>query len=49
VTISCGVTEFDPESDTLDSFLGRADKALYAAKDKGRNRIEVILPGVSST
>jgi fatty acid desaturase len=29
------------EDDTLDSLLQRADRALYVAKDKGPNRVEV--------
>ena len=40
VTSSFGVTEFDAEKDTLESLLDRADKALYLAKDYGRNRVE---------
>ena len=40
VTSSFGVTEFDAEHDTLETLLDRADKALYMAKDYGRNRVE---------
>lgn len=40
ITSSFGVTEFIPESDTLESLLDRADKALYLAKEYGRNRVE---------
>ena len=36
VTISCGVTTFRM-GDTPDSAFDRADRALYAAKDAGRN------------
>lgn len=39
-TASFGVAAFKPESPTLDSLLGRADAALYRAKDTGRNRVE---------
>lgn len=38
VTISFGVTQLTPD-DTIDSFLARADQALYAAKNGGRNRV----------
>ncbi|MFK7888484.1 MAG: diguanylate cyclase [Gammaproteobacteria bacterium] len=37
VSISCGLTEFRP-SDTPKSVYDRADQALYAAKNAGRNR-----------
>ena len=40
VTISIGATEVK-EGDTEDSIVERADKALYRAKNKGRNRVEV--------
>jgi diguanylate cyclase (GGDEF)-like protein len=40
VTSSFGVAEFDPEKDDLESLLDRADKALYIAKEDGRNRVE---------
>jgi diguanylate cyclase (GGDEF)-like protein len=40
LTVSIGVTQIDPEEDkTMDDVLKRADKALYAAKDKGRNNV----------
>jgi diguanylate cyclase (GGDEF)-like protein len=40
-TVSIGVAcQASPEED-LDGILMRADKALYCAKEKGRNRIEV--------
>lgn len=40
-TISLGVTQFDYEQDkdNIDTTLGRADNALYRAKEAGRNRI----------
>lgn len=40
VTSSFGVTEFRPESDNVESVLERVDKALYLAKEYGRNRVE---------
>lgn len=41
ITISCGLTEFTDE-DTEDSVFERADKALYEAKNKGRNQCSVL-------
>jgi diguanylate cyclase (GGDEF)-like protein len=38
VTVSAGVTTLRPD-ETADTFLARADGALYAAKARGRNRI----------
>ena len=40
LTLSIGVTQLDAHHDhLLDSMLQRADKALYMAKDKGRNSV----------
>jgi diguanylate cyclase (GGDEF)-like protein len=38
VTVSAGVTTLRPD-ETADTFLARADRALYTAKARGRNRI----------
>jgi diguanylate cyclase (GGDEF)-like protein len=42
VTVSFGVTQFK-QDDTEDSLMKRTDDALYQAKGKGRNRVEVIV------
>jgi diguanylate cyclase (GGDEF)-like protein/PAS domain S-box-containing protein len=42
LTVSFGVTQFK-QDDTEDSFMKRADNALYQAKEKGRNRVEVAV------
>jgi diguanylate cyclase (GGDEF)-like protein/PAS domain S-box-containing protein len=41
VTASFGVACFR-ENDTMDTFIKRADEALYAAKRNGRNRVEAL-------
>ena len=40
ITISVGVTIFN-ENDTIESITKKVDDALYKAKNKGRNRVEV--------
>jgi diguanylate cyclase (GGDEF)-like protein len=42
ITVSFGVTEFK-ENDTENSFVKRADNAMYLAKRKGRNLVEVTV------
>lgn len=42
-TISCGVAEGTKGQETLYQLLNNADKALYAAKQAGRNRVHVFL------
>ena len=41
VTVSFGVTEIEP-GDTPNEIFGRADKALFASKDNGRNRTTAL-------
>ena len=41
ITVSIGVSDYE-ESESENSFLKRVDKALYKAKNNGRNRVEVI-------
>jgi len=38
ITVSLGVSEFE-DNDTVVDVIERADKALYRAKDKGRNQV----------
>lgn len=40
ITISAGIAELDPQDTSLTLFE-RADSALYAAKSKGRNRVQL--------
>ncbi len=40
ITISIGVSALSGHDTSLDDILSRADKALYRAKENGRNRIE---------
>jgi len=40
VTISIGVAEWAGIDETLEQLIDRADKALYRAKENGRNRVE---------
>lgn len=44
VTVSIGVAHLEP-GETADSLTARADKALYAAKHAGRNRVLAYEPG----
>jgi diguanylate cyclase (GGDEF)-like protein len=42
VTVSAGVAVFDSGQDAdLDVLLARADRALYDAKEAGRNRVVI--------
>lgn len=41
VTISLGVTQLNPENDSAESFVKRADEALYSSKQNGRNKVSI--------
>ena len=41
ITISLGVTKATPNTSNLEELLKSADRALYAAKQGGRNRLEI--------
>lgn len=42
VTLSLGVTVFGEQDGDADSLIRRADRALYASKHSGRNRVSVL-------
>jgi predicted signal transduction protein with EAL and GGDEF domain len=41
ITVSIGVSAFREAGDNLQVVLKAADEALYRAKEKGRNRVEL--------
>ena len=41
ITVSVGVATNRPDEAEIDTLLARADRALYKAKDAGRNRVEL--------
>ena len=40
-TCSIGLADFGGEEDDVDSLVGRADKALYKAKNGGKNQVVI--------
>jgi len=49
LTISIGLCNFDSQYKSFDQVLMNADRALYAAKQAGRNRVQVYKDALSST
>jgi len=43
-TVSIGLASFPEDGKTLDAIVGRADRALYKAKNSGRDRVERYTP-----
>jgi diguanylate cyclase (GGDEF)-like protein len=41
ITVSVGIAAFHIDTDSGDSLIARADRALYRAKESGRNRVEL--------
>ncbi len=41
VTLSLGIAQFHPEMETPQDLVAVADRALYRAKDEGRNRVAI--------
>lgn len=41
ITLSVGIAAFHADSDSADALIARADRALYRAKEGGRNRVEI--------
>ena len=48
VTLSAGVAEKAPDGETAESLIGRADAALYQAKESGRDRVVSATPGAAA-
>jgi diguanylate cyclase (GGDEF)-like protein len=45
LTASFGVAWFTPGRDSIEDLIGRADDALYVAKERGRDRVEYASTG----
>jgi len=49
VSVSIGISTFANNIDTAETVIAAADRALYRAKHKGKNRIEFYVDNVSSS
>lgn len=47
VTVSAGIAAYDGSVKREEELIGRADSALFAAKHKGKNRVEIWTPEIS--
>jgi diguanylate cyclase (GGDEF)-like protein len=49
VSISIGISTFGKHIDTAESVIAAADRALYSAKNLGRNRVEFYVENLTAT
>ena len=48
VTVSIGIVMLSPEIDQVETLVTRADQAMYYAKHRGRNRVELYSEACAS-
>ena len=49
ITVSVGVVTYPDAGDDIDTLMRRADEAMYAAKQKGKNSFHLYRPGTTAT
>ena len=49
VTVSIGISAFHPGVETPEAMIEYADRALYLAKHRGKNRVETYDPPTSAS
>jgi diguanylate cyclase (GGDEF)-like protein len=49
ITVSVGVVTYPDAGDDIDTLMRRADEAMYAAKQKGKNSFHLYRPGSTAT